>query len=352
MRGRRVFESDFGLMVKDMLDNEGVAVAPGVVEQLVMFCHTYMTQVAQSAQDIVGSSESITPEHVNLASELRRKNMQLLNIEELRSLAQDVNSTRLASVADRPGLKLPVEEECLLAPNYQVCENGVAQMPRTDSALFDVCEEDVLGLFEADSLSGASHSDSELGNGGEASDELMAVTSPDEFLQDEEQTPARLIGAAQASAIALHQTTARVTDIARDRETPAAIPQKPQLFGAIPSAPAPPPPPPSAPQILQGPEGIVEASVAASPAVPPSKPGPIPQEPEKADNASNPVEQRTIEPTVENESLGLQMEGTLSSGNLAGLTGGAIEGLLEGGLGALMEEDYDEELDEEGENEK
>lgn len=40
-------------------------------------------------------------------------------LQELSHLAKEINSLPLLSVADRPGLKLPVEDDCLLAPNYQ-----------------------------------------------------------------------------------------------------------------------------------------------------------------------------------------------------------------------------------------
>lgn len=41
-------------------------------------------------------------------------------MQEFGELAQEVNTIPLLSVADRPGLKLPMEDDCLLAPNYQV----------------------------------------------------------------------------------------------------------------------------------------------------------------------------------------------------------------------------------------
>lgn len=107
------------ILVPRNLDDGGLHLADTSTVQLRLW--TVAEKIAQPVQNklipahIIGQDVVICGIFV---SSLLRK-MEIV-IQELSHLAKEINLAPLVSVADRPGLKLPVEDDCLLAPNYQV----------------------------------------------------------------------------------------------------------------------------------------------------------------------------------------------------------------------------------------
>ncbi|CAD7698092.1 unnamed protein product [Ostreobium quekettii] len=101
---------------------QGVEANPGVVEHLVHFSHQAASKLATEAQGFTGSGEAVQKQHVDLAIDLGGHQYQTTgrSLQEIRKLAEEVNSAPIPPISDEPGHKLPPEEDCLLNRNYQV----------------------------------------------------------------------------------------------------------------------------------------------------------------------------------------------------------------------------------------
>ncbi|KAK9838135.1 hypothetical protein WJX81_003283 [Elliptochloris bilobata] len=115
------------LMIKDLLATMGVTeYEPRVVLQLLDFLYRYVSETLQDAdaysERASKARSEITPEDVLLAIQSREafSFVQPPSQDVLLALAEARNRQKLPELGRRYGLRLPPDEDCLLAPNYQL----------------------------------------------------------------------------------------------------------------------------------------------------------------------------------------------------------------------------------------
>ncbi|KAK2076992.1 hypothetical protein QBZ16_005220 [Prototheca wickerhamii] len=116
-----------GKEILGLLKSMGVsAIEPRVLHQLLDFEYRYTAECLQDAEAIaersLGQRPTVQMAHILLAGELRSAHTFTSppSYQVLQQLAAEINAQPLPEIKPAFGLRLPPEDDCLLAPNYQL----------------------------------------------------------------------------------------------------------------------------------------------------------------------------------------------------------------------------------------